>query len=279
METTIQWLWRITKSHFNNKPNKDINIEFRHNLHIMTFNIRRDIAKDDKNNWQYRKEAIVEMIKQTAPDIICMQEVMPHMAKYLKSQLSKYYDCKGLECFTGREITKSFCVLGEGLLTFYRKDRFDFIDKQKIKLFDGRKINLRRALVTRLYDRFEYRQIDVVNTHFCYMSNEARNKSFIKLWQRYCKTYNQIEDIFICGDFNCQSFNKESGINLFTRNFSYNDFDKNVGFGTINYFRNKTKKVIDFIFSNKSIKSSRIIDSEFNNVKFISDHYPVINIY
>ena len=61
--------------------------------------------------------------------------------------------------------------------------------------------------------------------------------------------------------------------------YSYNDFDKNVGFGTINYFSNKTKKVIDFIFSNKSIKSSRIIDSEFNNVKFISDHDPVINIY
>ena len=155
METTRQWLWRIIKSHFNNKPNKDIIIEFKHNLHIMTFNIRRDVAKDGKNNWQYRKEAIVEMIKQTAPDIICMQEVMPQMAKYLKSQLSKYYNCKGLEYFTGREITKSFCILGEGLLTFYRKDRFDFVDKQKIKLCDGRKINLRRALVTRLYDNLQ----------------------------------------------------------------------------------------------------------------------------
>ena len=108
---TMKWLSRVTKDNFNNVVNDNISITFDKGFKIMSFNIRRDSYTDDLNNWEYRKSAIVEMISEVAPDIICMQEVMPHMAKYLSKQLSKYYDSCGVECFTGREITKSLCVM------------------------------------------------------------------------------------------------------------------------------------------------------------------------
>ena len=73
---TLQWLFRITKENFGNNPNNDITINFKNGLKVMTFNIRRDVYTDGINNWQYRKEAIVQMIADNAPDIICMQEVM-----------------------------------------------------------------------------------------------------------------------------------------------------------------------------------------------------------
>ena len=278
METTIQWLWRITKSHFNNKINDDINISyFNNNLRIMTFNIRRDVPKDDKNNWQYRKEAIVEMIADVAPDIICMQEVMPHMAKYLKSQLSEHYDCKGLECFTGRELTKSFCILGEGLLTFYRKNRFDFIKKRKIKLFDGRKINLRRAFCIEIYDNFTYNKCNIVNTHFCHLNNSCKAKSFDKLRYLYVTKWNKnFNNTYICGDFNSEVYKNETGIGLFIRNFSYNKPDEH---GTINFFSGNTGRTIDFIFGDRTVKESKIIRNSYGATKFLSDHYPVLNIY
>lgn len=267
---TLKWLWRITKENFGNKADGSIHIEFdnTNKLKIMTFNIRRDNLKDGDNNWQYRKDAIVVMIVDQKPDIICMQEVMPHMAKFLKDKLSKYYDCCGVECFTGREITKSMCVLGEGLLTMYRKDRFKLCSKEVIKLFDGRKINLRRAYVTQLYDIFTHRPADVVNTHFCHKSEDAREKSFEKLWDWYnSKNY----DAFFCGDFNCQY-----GHPVFETFFYRNPASE---LGSINFFSGASKKTIDFIFSNSPINESEVIRKEYGGKKFLSDHWPVVNTY
>lgn len=266
---TLKWLWRITRENFGNKADNSIWIDFdkTNDLKVMTFNIRRDNLKDAENNWQFRKDAIVTMIADTKPDIICMQEVMPHMAKYLKAKLSKYYDCKGLECFTGKEVTKSFCVLGEGLLTFYRKDRFHLRQKQKIKLYDGRKINLRRALVTQLHDIFTHRFIDVVNTHFCHLSDDARIWSFDKLGHWYLEQ-GSYYNTFLCGDFNCQ------GVSIV--GFYRNTQDE---FGTVNFFKGPSKRTIDYIYSNKPIYDSRVIREPYGGREFLSDHWPVLNTY
>ena len=269
---TLKWLWRITRENFGNKADNSIWIDFdkTNDLKVMTFNIRRDNLKDGENNWQFRKDAIVTMIADTKPDIICMQEVMPHMAKYLKAKLSKYYDCKGLECFTGKEVTKSFCVLGEGLLTMYRKDRFKLCSKEVVKLFDGRKINLRRAYVTYLKDVYTHRNMDVINTHLCHKSDDARIKSFEKLWDLYIGS-GHIYETFFCGDFN-----RPKGHPAFESVFYRNPASE---LGSINYFSGASKKTIDFIFSNTPIKESKVVREEYDGVKFLSDHWPVVNTY
>ncbi len=272
MKETLKWLWRITKENFGNKADNTIDIEFdkTKDLKVMTFNIRRDNPKDGENNWIHRRDAIVEMIADTTPDIICMQEVMPHMAKFLKAKLSKYYDCTGLECFTNGELTKSFCFLGEGLLTLYRKDRFRLCSKEVIKLFDGRKINLRRAFVTYLKDVYTHDNIDVINTHFCHKSEDARKKSFVKLREWYIANGHYYVSFF-CGDFNCRQCSP-----YFDSAFWSNPASE---LGSINYFREASKKTIDFIFSNVKISESQVIREEYGGVKFISDHWPVLNTY
>ena len=273
---TLKWLWRITKENFGNKPDDSVKIEFdeSNNLKVMSFNIRRDCEGDGSNNWKYRKDAIVEMIADVKPDIICMQEAMPHMAKYLKAKLSKYYDCCGVECFTNGELTKSWCVLGEGLLTFYRKDRFKLCSKEVIKLFDGRLINCRRAFITCIRDNYTNRSIDVVNTHFCHASDKARRDSFTKLLDWYVRS-GQRYDTFFCGDFNCEFGDIESGIGKFKLIFSYSCDDR----GTVNFFRGASGKNIDFIFSDKEIFESKVIREEFGGKKYLSDHWPILNTY
>lgn len=272
MKEALKWLWRITKENFGNKADNTIDIEFdkTKDLKVMTFNIRRDNLKDAENNWIHRRDAIVEMIANTKPDIICMQEVMPHMAKFLKAKLSKYYDCTGLECFTNGELTKSFCFLGEGLLTFYRKDRFKLCSKEVIKLFDGRKINLRRAFVIYLRDNFSERFRAIVNTHFCHKSEDARFESFEKLLD-----WHNEKGIFyrtvMCGDFNSQIAHPS-----FRLVFNKNQITDQ---GTINYFSGASKETIDFIFSNVPFYESKVIREEYDGVKFLSDHWPVMNIY
>jgi hypothetical protein len=75
--------------------------------------------------------------------------------------LSKYYDNSGVEIFTGREMKKSNFIFGEGLFVMWRKDIFDFKDKKVVKLFDGRKINLRRFIDVTLVDKENNEEIHV----------------------------------------------------------------------------------------------------------------------
>lgn len=274
-KNTINWFFKITKDNFGHKPNKNITInDFKDGLNVMTFNIRRDVFKDGVNNWTNRRESIVKMICDVTPDIICMQEVMPHMAKYLKSQLCEFYDCRGLECFTGGELTKSWCIIGEGLLTLYRKDRFQLKDTKKIKLFDGRFVNVRRAFSVQLYDNFDGTHIDVINTHFCHLSDDARNKSFKKIFEYWANTSS--DNYFICGDFNCELHQTQSGIELFSNTFTHNKADED---GSINFFSGRSGLTIDFIFSNLEYKESNVIRDSYNGTIFLSDHWPILNRY
>ena len=60
-------------------------------MKIVTFNIRYDCGQDGINNFCYRKPLILQKIRQEAPDIVCFQEVLPHVAVWLKESLEEYY--------------------------------------------------------------------------------------------------------------------------------------------------------------------------------------------
>jgi len=60
-------------------------------MKLVTFNIRCDYGQDEANNFCYRKPFILEKIQNEDPDIICFQEVLPHVAIWLKDNLTDYY--------------------------------------------------------------------------------------------------------------------------------------------------------------------------------------------
>ena len=49
-------------------------------MKLVTFNIRCDFGQDGENNFEYRKDLILKKIAQEKPDMICFQEVLPHIA-------------------------------------------------------------------------------------------------------------------------------------------------------------------------------------------------------
>lgn len=273
----IKWFCRVFLEMFKyNGVDTNLNLteyDAYANNRIMTFNIRRDILRDGANNWQYRKEYIIKMIEKYSPDIVCMQEVMPHQAKYLAHKLGSEYHNAGLECGLGTDLVKSKLVFGEGLLIFYKKTKFSFVEKAKIKLYDGRLLNFRRAFAVTLFDNCNNHEITVINTHFCHLSAEARKKSFTKLLSIWNKTQNS-DTVYICGDFNCELTERASGIDVFSQYFFYN---KPTDKGTFNsYSDNSGGKTIDFIFTNKPYIHSEVIRDKFDN-KFLSDHWPVLS--
>lgn len=60
-------------------------------MKFVTFNIRCDFGQDEGNNFSFRKPLILEKIEEENPDIICFQEVLPHVAEWLKENLKDYY--------------------------------------------------------------------------------------------------------------------------------------------------------------------------------------------
>lgn len=60
-------------------------------MKLVTFNIRCDYGQDGENCFQFRKSFIKQKILYEKPDVICFQEVLPHVAVWLKEELEDYY--------------------------------------------------------------------------------------------------------------------------------------------------------------------------------------------
>jgi endonuclease/exonuclease/phosphatase family metal-dependent hydrolase len=157
----------------------------------------------------------------------------------------------------------------------WRKDIFDFKDKKVVKLFDGRKINLRRFIDVILVDKENNEEIHVINTHFCHKSKDAQNKSFVVL-----KDYvEKLERFYACGDYNTDKAYKNTYITLMMDKYSYN-YKKKTTDTTICGYGNKTNtgRIIDYIFSNQPLSDFEIIINGYG-CNYLTDHYPVCNYY
>ncbi len=60
-------------------------------MKLVTFNIRCDFGQDGENCFCRRRISIIAKIRREQPDIICFQEVLPHVAVWLKENLKGYY--------------------------------------------------------------------------------------------------------------------------------------------------------------------------------------------
>ena len=87
-------------------------------LKIVTFNIRCDYGQDGPNQFCYRSSLVKRKIEAEQPDIICFQEVLPHVVQWLKENLTDYYV---VGC--GREKTLD----GEQMTVAFRRDRINMI--------------------------------------------------------------------------------------------------------------------------------------------------------
>ena len=90
-------------------------------LTVMSFNIRYGSANDGENRWDKRKELVAETIKEVSPDLLGMQECLSFQRDFLAKHLPGYAIHAA-----GREDGKE---QGEMCAIFYRKDRFELLDK------------------------------------------------------------------------------------------------------------------------------------------------------
>lgn len=275
---TIKWLFRIIKSNFSKIPCiiKGSNYNTRN---IITFNIRRDSPNDGENNWEYRKDAIVNMILDKKPSIICMQECMPHMWKYLYYTLINYYREYSVDAFNKKSLLDSKLFISEGIGILFDVTKYKVFDQGYIKLHKGFGFDTKYWRVCQyigLYDLYTNEKFYVFNTHFEHKTREVRHHACELIdnkIQEICKDY----PVYICGDFNAEP-EWLNNLGPLTENYKVStDKCVNRKVGTTPNYGKRTDGVnIDFCYyKNTEIESSEIITDGYG-VKYLSDHNPVI---
>lgn len=170
-------------------------------LKIATYNIRYANPGDGKDVWPNRREAVIQYIGQNT--IIGLQEVTKPQLDDLRKGLPQF-ESYGV----GRDDGKSG---GEHSPVFYRKDRFEVIDKGTFWLSESpEKVGVkgwdaalpRTCTWIHFRDRQSGQELYVANTHFDHRGVTARTESGKLIAQRLRQLPDDLP-IVVMGDLNC----------------------------------------------------------------------------
>lgn len=262
---TIKWFFRIVKDLIKqSKTTKNTNksnyswIQF--TSRIMSFNIRRDTPSD--NNWPNRRDNIIKFINEQHPGIICIQEAMPHMYKYLDNKLTGDYASYFTDVFTGGS---KGALVSEGLAIFVSKERYTIKDYDFVRISDKFGFENKHWRIyqwMKLEDNNTGEYIYVFNTHLDHKDQDARKKGFDMI-QSKISNLSGNEVVFVCGDFNAEISWPE--MREFAEYFDNTYINEETSI--------KGRYIVDHVFS-KNIGFNEYI-RYINN---LSDHYPVMLI-
>ena len=260
-------------------------------MKLLTINTHSLVEKDYEKKCEY----FIDVILRQKPDIIAMQEV--NQSKWartvdnscfsgdlpIKSDNHALKVCKMLKeenmnyHFNWLGIKNGYKIFDEGLsiLSLNQIDKTDALLLSKTDDYNNWKT--RKAQIAKIGDKI------IANVHMGWWTDDE--EPFLDQFEKLNKLlYNRNEDIFLMGDFNSPSDEKNTGYDKVLSSGWYDTYTlaehKDDGFtvtSKIDGWKNSKEKRIDYIFTNKKIpiKSSKVI-FDGKNEKIISDHFGVV---
>lgn len=244
-------------------------------MKFTTFNIRCDHQQDGTNNFVYRKPLILDEINKQAPDIICFQEVLPHVAAWLKENLTDYYiiGCGRDEALDGEQVSIA-----------YRKDRYNLAAMETFWLSDtpykpgsryaGQSNCARVAALAVFAESDTGRTFRVANTHLDHLSAYAREHGLAQILDRL--EHPQLfpdAPVILAGDFNAEP--QDAELKVFDRYEGYQNVAAGIGY-TFHSFQGRTRTAIDYIYIRGAVTCRGVEKwTREENSVYLSDHFPV----
>ena len=255
-------------------------------IKIMSFNVRTSaMDKNTPNHWDNRKDACIALIKDHRPSIIGLQEaVYSAQWTWIKEQLQDDYDGYGVNRQTGKESGSGECP---GIL--YDKSVIKKIEVGTFWLSEtpdtpskGWGANYYRTATWGLFEHIQTgKQFFFINTHLDHESKTAQIEG-MKLISKKFEEYKGKMPLFLTGDLNIDSYHEALDVIKSYMNNARNRANRTDSYGTTNSFESDSKsKKIDHIYYNKELKNPVeycTIRDPYNDVKFVSDHYPIYAI-
>ena len=250
-------------------------------LSIISFNIKYDNRSDKINNWDIRKDEIINLILSESPSFIGIQEGLLNQIQYLKGSLPKY-EYIGV----GRDDGK---LKGEFCAIYYDSSKFQLIRQSTFWLSSnpseisvGWDAALERVCT---YGYFEHKnskqRIWIFNTHFDHIGMVSREQSSRLILDQINKLNGFSQPTVVMGDFNdlpnslsIQTLNKKLDDSMYISKSDH------IGpTGTFNGFdiENSISKRIDYIFVKRlEVFHHQHLDKRLRNGNHLSDHLPVL---
>lgn len=242
-------------------------------MKLTTFNIRYDCGCDGINNFDCRKNRILETIAREKPDIIGFQEVLPHVAAWLKESLTEYYvvGCPRCEDLSGEQV----CIA-------FRPDRFNLMKMDTFWLsptpyvpgsrYPEQSICPRTCTEVVLQELSSGKVLRVLNTHLDHEGSLARvlGARQILAYLNEAKFF-PLAPAVLVGDLNAEPDSPE--IRLLSSHMR--NLTEGIGI-TYHGFGGPNSADIDYIFLRGAIEGTapRKWD-ECRDGVYLSDHYPV----
>ena len=244
-------------------------------MKLVTFNIRLDWEWDGPNGFLYRKDMILRKIRKEMPDIICFQEVLPHVALWLKENLKEYYivGCPREVGFRGEQTCIAFLPGRFDLMKLdcYWLSPTPFVPGSRYEIQSDCPRVCTEATFHHIPSNKVFR---LTNTHLDHEGHPARILGVRQIAEklRQASFFPEAPCIFV-GDMNAEPDSEE--MRLVTSLTGMVDLAADSG-GTYHGFHTVTPVKIDYIFADPSIRCKGICkwDDAENGVP-LSDHYPV----
>lgn len=254
-------------------------INFKPDLNILSYNIRYNSPNDGINQWDFRKETIVNYLKKNNPDVIGMQEVLNDQLVYLTDKLSDYFFV-GVGREDGKKKGEYTPILFNKKTLELQESNTFWLSETPDKISVGWDAALERICT---YARFKHiktgKQFWVFNTHFDHIGKNARAQS-VQLILKKLINLNKIDlPTLVMGDFNLtpdtKPIQKLQNILVDVQGklpISALDYGTFTGFN----INQKSKNRIDYIFQ-KYFKNYTANHLWIKTKKglWASDHHPV----
>lgn len=247
-------------------------------ISVMTFNIRYGTAPDGENAWPHRRELALQVIKDSAPQILGLQEALREQLGEILEEFPQYASIG-----VGRETDGA----GEYSPILYDRTRFDVLAAETFWLSDTPEVrasknwgnNITRVCTwVRLVDRASNRVVRIYNTHWDHESQPAREKSGELLAQRIGEAVPN-EPVIVMGDFNAGPTNpaRIPFVEIGLRDSYLDIHSEQEDRGTFHAFSGRSNSgKIDAVLINDQWE---VVEAEIMTTnrdgKYPSDHYPV----
>lgn len=249
---------------------------------VMSYNIRFDGASDQPS-WSERSPHMARQIAFFDPDLLGLQEALPHQVDFLATQLPAY-DHYGV----GRD---DGAGAGETTTLFWRRDRYERLSVETQwcsptpdRPSKGWDAALPRT-ITRvvLRDRRDGRLLDVRNTHFDHVGVTAREECAAQVAGLEPATVDgTAARIVLMGDFNTgpqtEAYRRivASGLRD-ARAISPVDFGPAGTFNAFDIAKDNDGVAIDHVFVGPGLSVERFgVPTDSFGGRVISDHFPVV---
>lgn len=250
-------------------------------LKVMTYNIKYDNINDTVNNWQDRKQSLVNLIKHYEASFIGTQEVLHRQLTYIDSSLTNY-SYIGVGRDDGKEKGEYSPIHFDSVQFKVLEQSTFWLSETPKKISVGWDASMERICTYGLFEeKFSGKKLYVFNTHFDHIGKLAREKSASLIIQKMEEVNKEGFPMIFMGDLNLTP-NTEP-IKFLQSKLSDGQKTSKKPFygpsGTFNGFNHnfKLNRRIDYIFVIElEVKNYIHIDDRMENNKHISDHLPVM---